>query len=88
MAHAVRLFERARANTPDSTPITLEAGLLIRVGRDRQALSMLEPLVRREPQNLTAWVLIADAAGSTDPVLARTAVARARALNPLAARAR
>jgi hypothetical protein len=45
-------------------------------------------LVRREPQNLTAWVLLAAAAQSLDPPLARVAAQHAKALNPLAAQAR
>jgi hypothetical protein len=65
-----------------------EAGLLIRSGRNRQAVVLLRPVVHREPDNLTAWVLIAAGARTIDPPLAREAAARARALNPLAPRAR
>ena len=85
---AARLFQSARSNNPDSRPVVLEAGLLIRTGRPRQAVTLLRPVVKREPQNLTAWVLLAASAPSVDPALARSAVARAKALNPLAARAR
>lgn len=85
---AARLFESARAHNPDSRPVEREAGLLIRSGRSRAAVALLRPVVRREPDNLTAWALIAIGARTTDPALAREAVARARALNPLAARAR
>jgi predicted Zn-dependent protease len=85
---AVRLFESARADNPDTRPAVLEAGLLIRAGRGRQALGLLKPVVGREPQNLTAWVLLAAAAQSLDPPLARVAAEHANALNPLAARAR
>jgi hypothetical protein len=85
---AARLFESSTAHNPDSRPIEREAGLLIRSGRSRQALALLRPVVKREPQNLTAWALIAAGASTIDPALAREAVARADALNPLAARAR
>jgi hypothetical protein len=44
--------------------------------------------VKREPDNLTAWALIAIGAQKIDPALAREATARARALNPLASQAR
>ncbi len=64
-----------------------EAGLLVRTGRSRQGLALLEPLVRDEPQNLAAWTLIVRAANTVDPALARRAYKRALALNPLAARA-
>jgi predicted Zn-dependent protease len=85
---ATDLFERSRANNPDLRPAEREAGLLIRTGRTREAVALLKPVVRREPDNLTAWTLVAIAAQKSDPALARQAVARARALNPLAQQAR
>jgi predicted Zn-dependent protease len=86
--HAVRLFQAARAHNPDTRPIEREAGLLIRSGRIRQAIALLRPVVKSQPDNLTAWALIAIGARTVDPALAREATARARALNPLAAQAR
>jgi Tfp pilus assembly protein PilF len=88
VARAVSLFERARADNPDTGPIVLEAGLLERRGQHRRALALLRPVVRDEPDNLTAWVLVAVAARPVDPDLATRAVQRARALNPLSAQAR
>lgn len=85
---ATDLFERSRAHNPDLRPAEREAGLLIRTGRTREAVALLKPVVRREPDNLTAWTLVAIAAQRSDPALARQAVARARALNPLAQQAR
>jgi predicted Zn-dependent protease len=85
---AVRLFQRALAHNPDTRPIEREAGMLIRTGRAGQAIPPLRSVVDREPDNLTAWVLIAIGAQKTDPALAREATARARALNPLASQAR
>jgi predicted Zn-dependent protease len=85
---AIRLFESARAHNPDSRPIERAAGLLIRRGRTRQAIALLRPVVKREPDDLTAWALIAIGARTIDPALAREATARASALNPLAAQAR
>jgi hypothetical protein len=49
---------------------------------------LLHPVIRKEPDNLTAWVLVANAARSSDPALARKAITRAQALNPLGARGR
>jgi predicted Zn-dependent protease len=88
VTHAARLFQSSTAHNPDSRPIEREAGLLIRSGRAREALALLKPVVKREPQNLTAWALIAAGAPTIDPALAREAAARANALNPLGARAR
>jgi predicted Zn-dependent protease len=85
---AARLFEDARAHNPDTRPIEREAGLLIRTGRLREAVALMRPVVRREPDNLTAWALIAIGARTVNPALAREATARARALNPLASQAR
>jgi predicted Zn-dependent protease len=85
---AARLFQRARAHNPDSRPVEREAGLLIRKGRSRAAVALLRPIVRREPENLTAWALLAAGARGIDPALARVATTRARVLNPLGARAR
>jgi hypothetical protein len=85
---AAQLFESATAHNPDTRPLVREAGLLIRSGRTQQPLRLLRPVVRREPDNLTAWALIAIGARTIDPALAREAAARANALNPLAAQAR
>jgi Flp pilus assembly protein TadD len=85
---AAQLFQDSRAHNPDSRPVEREAGLLIRTGRLRQALALLRPVVSKEPDNLTAWVLIASATRTSDPALAREAIRRARALNPLGAQAR
>lgn len=85
---ATDLFERSRAHNPDLRPAEREGGLLIRTGHLPEAVALLKPVVRREPDNLTAWTLLAIAAQKSDPALARQAVARARALNPLAQQAR
>jgi predicted Zn-dependent protease len=88
VSRAAQLFESARAHNPDTRPVVREAGLLVRSGRTQEALRLLRPVVRREPDNLTAWALIATGARTIDPALAREAAARANALNPLAAQAR
>jgi predicted Zn-dependent protease len=85
---AAHLFQSSLAHNPDTRPIEREAGLFIRTGRPQQAVSLLRPVVKREPDNLTAWALIAIGAQKIDPALAREATARARALNPLASQAR
>jgi Flp pilus assembly protein TadD len=79
---ALDLFQRGRANTPDTMPQLQQAGLLARLGREREALALVREVVRREPQNADGWVLLSVVARSTDPRLAATAAARARGLNP------
>lgn len=78
---AVSQFERARAHNPDTRPIVQEAALLARRGRTRDAIALLQPVARKEPQNLTAWVLLSIAA-QPGSALANQARARALRLNP------
>ena len=85
---ATSLFKSSLAHNPDTRPTERAAGLLIRTGRAQQAIALLRPVVKREPENLTAWALIAIGAQKIDPALAREATARARALNPLASQGR
>jgi predicted Zn-dependent protease len=85
---AVGLFERARRGNPDRTPALQEAGLLARVGRQPEAIALLRELVRAEPENVSAWALLAVAAKQHDPALAAQARARARELAPPAPAAR
>jgi Flp pilus assembly protein TadD len=81
VAKAMSLFERSRANNPDTRPIVFEAGLLARRGRRSEAVALLQDVVRREPQNANAWALLAIAA-RPGSALAAGAAARARTLNP------
>lgn len=82
IAHAVDLFERARKRNPDTLPAVNEAALLARVGQQKRAIGLLRDVVDKEPDNVTAWVLLAQAATGSDPALAERAAARARKLNP------
>jgi predicted Zn-dependent protease len=82
IAHAADLFERARRRNPDTLPAVNEAALLARVGQERRAVGILREVIDKEPDNLTAWVILAGAAAKSDPGLAARAAARARTLNP------
>lgn len=79
---AVSLLRRARAHTPDTEPLLDEAALLVRVGQMRRARPPLEELLRREPENLQAWAVLALATRTTDPARAAQARARMRELAP------
>ena len=59
--------------------------LLIRAGRERDAIEVLEELTRSEPDSVEAWAQLAVAAREVDPARARAARARVLELNPLAA---
>jgi predicted Zn-dependent protease len=82
IAHATDLFERARKRNPDTQPAVNEAALLARVGQERRAVSLLRDVIDKEPDNLTAWVILAQAASKSDPALSARAAGRARELNP------
>jgi predicted Zn-dependent protease len=86
VARAVDMFERSRANNPDTRTVLREAGLLARRARFAEAVRLLEPVVRREPRNVNAWTLLSIAASKVDGRLSRRAADRARRLNPLSAR--
>ncbi len=54
-------------------------------GREREAAALLERVVEREPDNLTAWGLLLAFARERDPAAARRALAARRRLDPLRA---
>src|SRR5690242_6555102 len=68
----------ARLN-PDTRPEVLRGLLRLRAGNARGAAAAFVSVVRREPDNLGAWALLARVA---DPAGAAQARARVRALAP------
>jgi len=83
LADARDSYSRARDLSADSGPEVREAGLANFTGHRREALDLLQDVVRREPENFDAWLLMASAAARVDPQLAARARDRARSLNPL-----
>jgi predicted Zn-dependent protease len=78
------LLEDARRFNPDPAPEIREAQLLLFIERDRDAVSLLQDVVEREPENYEAWLGLRQAALRVDPELARRATREALRLNPLA----
>lgn len=77
----------ARAHTLSGEPRILEAQLLVFAGRPDEALAVVLPLARREPENLLAWRTVAAAARQRgDLGLQEQARARLVALDPRSAR--
>lgn len=82
------LFRRAQRLNPDVTPMLNEANVYLFNGRFEPATAILEEVVRREPENLFAWMALEDAARTVDSRLSAEARARVRRLNPIVAERR
>jgi hypothetical protein len=81
-------FKGARLLNPDTQP-DLHLAVLYEVhGRAREATALVEDVVRREPENLSAWGLLYSLAHDRDPATARRALAARKRLNPVAVRTR
>jgi hypothetical protein len=81
-------FRGARLLNPDTAPDVGLALLLHGEGRREQATALLEDVLDREPENLTAWGLLYNVARSEDPATARRAFEARRRLDPIRARRR
>jgi tetratricopeptide (TPR) repeat protein len=85
---AERDFRRARRWNPDPTPDLQRAYVYAASSRGPQAVALLEDVLRREPDNRSAWGLLLDFSEDTDPAAARRARAALRRLDPVNARSR
>jgi predicted Zn-dependent protease len=77
-------LEDARFLNPDTRPLLAEGALLAAQGGSRapEGLALLERAVRREPDNLVAWGVLAEATRRLDPERSREARRRVRELSP------
>jgi Flp pilus assembly protein TadD len=82
LPRAETAFQRAGLLNPDTRPDVLEAAIQFRRGRADEAVAGLEEVLRREPDNLSAWIVLLAVAGE-DPVIARRARAARERLDPL-----
>jgi hypothetical protein len=81
-ARAERAFRDARLLNPDSAPDVLRSFLYAGTDRREEAQALTEEVLRREPDNLTAWVVLM----RVDPRSAQRALAARRRLDPVNAR--
>jgi tetratricopeptide (TPR) repeat protein len=88
LAEARDDYRRAEKLSADTGPAVRVAGLANFTGHPREALEQLRDVVRREPENFDAWLLMSSVAADLDSPLAARARARARELNPLQFRRR
>lgn len=82
IARAVDLRRDAEQWVPGRRPSLLEATLRLKGGDAPGAARLLTDVVRDEPENGEAWLLLSQAARDRDPALAERASARVRALAP------
>ncbi len=79
---ARRLLRDAGRKTAGTAAQILEAQLEAFADRPESAVVILQGVVRDEPKNYEAWLLLARTARSVDPVLAARARARLAVLSP------
>jgi predicted Zn-dependent protease len=75
------LLERARLLDPDTRPLLVE-GRLLATRREEEGRALLDRAVEREPDNVLAWSVLAEAMREVDPARSRQALARMRELSP------
>jgi hypothetical protein len=79
-------FRAARTLNPDTAPDLNRSFLYERTARHAQAAAVLEDVLRREPDNLTAWGLLFAFTKNHDRATAERALAARRRLDPVSAR--
>jgi hypothetical protein len=82
LARAQRLLHDAGELNPDTRPELFESRLLVGFGRNREALRILNDIVRREPSNFLAWKQIEAIEQRRDPARAAEARRRLREISP------
>jgi hypothetical protein len=79
-------FRGARLLNPDTEP-DIGRALLYKLGRRHdEAEAVVEDVLRREPDNLTAWAVLFEFTRERDPATARRALAARARLDPVNAR--
>jgi predicted Zn-dependent protease len=79
-------FRAAGTLNPSTAPDVSRALLYERAGRRARAAALLEDVVRREPDNLTAWGLLYTFSKDQDPATAARALSARKRLDPVSAR--
>jgi predicted Zn-dependent protease len=81
-ARAAALYEDALRRRPDTVAGPRLAGVEVVQGQADQAAARLRRILDGEPENVTAWTVLALALADADPEGAQEAVARRDALAP------
>ena len=73
----------ARFLNPDAGPDVTRGVIYRGQGRERDAIALLEEVVRREPDNLRAWTVMRLLAAGIDPATYRRSQAELQRLDPV-----
>jgi tetratricopeptide repeat protein len=77
----------SRTLNPSTDPDLTRYGLLLRLGRNAEARTVFESIVRREPDSRNAWTFLAVTSQSTNPAQFRRALEHLHRLSPLTEKA-
>jgi len=83
VARADAELRAAQRLNPDTEPELKRAFLYVGAGQPERAASIVEGIVRREPDNLAAWGALFNVARDRDPAAAERALDARRRLDPL-----
>jgi hypothetical protein len=86
-ARADAAFRGAELLNPSAQP-RISRAILLDAARRPGAQALVEDVLRREPDNLTAWGVLYTIARGHDPAAVRRALAAQRRLDPVSARRR
>jgi Flp pilus assembly protein TadD len=87
LRHGIDQARSARTLNPSTDPDLTIYGLLLRLGRNAEARGVFESIVRREPDNRSAWTYLAVTSQNSDPAQFRRALEHLHELSPLNSRA-
>jgi hypothetical protein len=83
LARAESDLRGARLLNPNTAPDVTRAVLYRARGQRRRAIALLEDVVRREPDNLTAWSALHLSATGSDPSVSRRSLIALQRLDPV-----
>jgi Tetratricopeptide repeat len=86
LEHGIAQARHAQRLNPSTDPDLAIYGLLVRLGRTAEARKVFESIVGREPDNRTAWSLLAVTTQSSDPAQFKRALTHLHELSPLTTR--
>jgi tetratricopeptide repeat protein len=87
LRQGIQQAKDSRTLNPSTDPDLTRYGLLLRLGRNAEARTVFESIVRREPDSRNAWTFLAVTSQSTNPAQFRRALEHLHRLSPLTEKA-